>query len=188
MSVPGDNNATVNINWSTLTNTRTIDPWFAPPAQWDMVGFLFKAIVYGSNAQISCEETKTYDTDLVNFLRQHINIDNRSSFNVLTCKSSLDAQRVLLASGFRNVEDEDQNPVKIGHNWVVDGYAIIRKIPPGTGQIYQQHNMYLHCNMGWSGASNGWFLVNYNGTVTFEVLTGHYNKDLSIFPNARRKT
>lgn len=39
-----------------------------------------------------------------------------------------------------------------GHGWVVDGYIFSRK--------NQKENIYLHCNWGWGGSCNGYFLSN----------------------------
>lgn len=48
---------------------------------------------------------------------------------------------------------------------------------------------YIHANFGWSGREDGYYMVDRNTTnLDFETSNnGHYNQDLKLYPNVRKK-
>lgn len=41
-----------------------------------------------------------------------------------------------------------------GHSWVVDGYM------KNEDSTKDKHDYYIHCNFGWGGTSDGWYLID----------------------------
>ena len=74
------------------------------------------------------------------------------------------------------------------HCWILDGYQIRRRTTT-TRIIVKQNDTYIHANFGWSGSEDGYYMVDRNTTnLDFETsFNGHYNQDLKLYPNVRKK-
>lgn len=74
-----------------------------------------------------------------------------------------------------------------GHCWLLDGYQLRKRTL--TREIIKANDTYIHANFGWGGNEDGFYMVDRNTTsLTFETLwNGHYNQNLKIYPNVRRK-
>lgn len=73
-----------------------------------------------------------------------INATNLTNYNVENVMNDLKkSNRIVYMHGRDEADDS-------GHAWVVDGY--IHEIRNGRGYIY------IHCNWGWGGRNNGYFL------------------------------
>ena len=74
------------------------------------------------------------------------------------------------------------------HCWILDGYQIRRRTT-ATRIIVKQNDTYIHANFGWSGSEDGYYMVDRNTTnLDFETsFNGHYNQDLKLYPNVRKK-
>lgn len=74
------------------------------------------------------------------------------------------------------------------HCWILDGYQIRRRTTT-TRTIVRQNDTYIHANFGWSGREDGYYMVDRNTTnLDFETSNnGHYNQDLKLYPNVRKK-
>lgn len=186
MTVPGANGSTITIDWNALQETPDLSPWGWPaPTQEtiDMAGYLLRHVFIGLKTTPRCTEgaaaeSAAYTSDAEAYLRNYINIDGATGFNVNTVKSSLDQLRLVLATGNRTTTTGG----KSGHAWVVDGYAVTRK--PGTTNVF---NTYLHCNIGWFwGTGSGWFLVE-NPLAFTPVPDYNYTNNLMCSPQARKK-
>lgn len=70
-----------------------------------------------------------------------------------------------------------------GHAFIIDGYAVAKSPSSSTS-----NNIYFHANFGWGGSSNGYYLSNSNGSITFETNAGNYaDTQLSIIPDIRKR-
>lgn len=74
------------------------------------------------------------------------------------------------------------------HCWLLDGYQICRRTTTAR-TIVKQNDTYIHANFGWSGYEDGYYMVDRNSTnLDFETSSnGHYNQDLKLYPNVRKK-
>ena len=74
------------------------------------------------------------------------------------------------------------------HCWILDGYQIRRRTTT-TRTVVKQNDTYNHANFGWSGSEDGYYMVDRNTTnLNFETsYNGHYNQDLKLYPNVRKK-
>lgn len=74
-----------------------------------------------------------------------------------------------------------------GHCWLLDGYQLRKRTL--TREIIKANDTYIHANFGWGGNEDGFYMVDRNTTsLTFETIwNGHYNQNLKIYPNVRRK-
>lgn len=96
--------------------------------------------------------------------------DSRSGWNADKVKSSLEI---------------NSNPIIItgtcdrgNHAWILDGYQ--KRADSVLGELY-----YVHSNMGWSGAFDGYFLIQ--NSMSFQAGGDDYNRNISIYPNVRKK-
>jgi len=106
----------------------------------------------------------------VNFLKNYININHYLNFSTSQIKHSLDNLKIVYATGDRLIA----NNGKVGHAWVVDGYAVCKKGKRngnnGSNDIVNRYDMYLHANMGWGEEDGtGWYLVNNDWSVVFDT-------------------
>lgn len=198
MSVPKyTDNTTLNVDWSLLKQSPTVDDLGGD--RYDLMGSLMRRVADGVQSTSACSDgsasTSANMTNAVNYVRQLANIGNLQNFSVQTCKSSLDNLKIVLASGSRS---SVSGTGKIGHAWLVDGYAVCKKGTVngnnGSNDIVNRYDLYLHCNLGWGATSaTGWYLVNNDWSVSFDTGFGtveerqHYRLDLKCAPNAEGK-
>lgn len=152
-----------------------------------------KNVFDGCATTPSCDGSSTNSSSGIAYLRQTLNVNNGIGINMTDIKGSLDQLKLVLATGFRE-PNNDGNP-KVGHAWVIDGYAVTR-LNPGEvivgNNVWQRYNMYLHCNMGWGSfyAGMGWYLVGKDnvGSLTFAPNSAQeYKINLTFFSNISKK-
>lgn len=198
MSVPKyTDNSTLNVDWALLKQSPTVDDWGG--ARYDLMGSLMRSVADGLQSTSACSGSSSLTsanmTNAINYSRQFVNINNLQNFSVQTCKASLDNQKIILASGSRSTVT---GTGKIGHAWLVDGYAVCRKGTVngnnGSNEIVNKYDFYLHCNLGWGASSaTGWYLVNNDWSVSFDTGSGsgdekqHYRLDLKCAPYVAAK-
>lgn len=69
-----------------------------------------------------------------------------------------------------------------GHAFIIDGYAVAKN--PSSSN----NNIYFHANFGWGGSSNGYYLSNNNGSITFETSSGNYaDTQLNVISDIRKR-
>lgn len=195
MTVPNYSDATtLTVDWPLLKQSSVVDDWPPYDPRVGMVGSLMRSVADGLQSSSNCSGsialTSANMGNAINYMRQFVNVNNLQNFSVQVCKASLDNMRISLASGSRS---SATGTGKIGHAWLIDGYAVARKgtVNPdnATNELVNKYDLYLHCNLGWglSGAS-GWYLVNNDWTVTFDTGSGsdaerqHYRLDLKCAP------
>jgi hypothetical protein len=89
--------------------------------------------------------------------------ENFKSYNFSLVKSSIRAGYPVLADGSASGTTifgiTIATPIK-GHYWVIDGYRRMKidiKNDKGTDKI-EYPTDFVHCNMGWGGNNNGWYI------------------------------
>lgn len=154
-----------------------LSPW---DAGFSEMGSLMRWVADGLGSTQTCTgnnvQTSASSTTAINFLRNHVNINNLVNFSTQQIKTSLDALKIVYASGERLAA----NNGRIGHAWVIDGYAVCRKGTVngnnGSNDIVNKYDMYLHANMGWGASSgSGWYLVNNDWSIAFDTGDGAPN-------------
>lgn len=108
------------------------------------------------------------------------------SMDATRITSSLDDLCPVIITG--RAQDETRSTGGGGHCWLLDGYQL-RHRPTNTRMVVRENDVYIHANFGWGGSEDGYYMVDRNTTsLDFETsYNGHYNQNLKIFPNVRRK-
>lgn len=171
------------------------DPWgadyFMNPNTFNHLTGLIRRVFDGCQTTATCSGSETGSAQGVAYMRQTLNVNDGTGINMTNIKASLDQLRLVLATGFR--EPNNDGDPKIGHAWVIDGYAVTR-LNPGESivgnTVWQRYNMYLHCNLGWGGSGSGYYLVGKDniGSLTFAPnLAQEYKINLTFFTNISKK-
>ncbi len=99
------------------------------------------------------------------------------SFN--SVKSLIDNLCPVLIKG-RAVNKDDAEFKEVGHAWVIDGYCNLTcdAVHKKTKERKSITADYVHCNAGWGGWYNGYYISN---VFTFGIDNGLNNNDNKIF-------
>jgi hypothetical protein len=185
------NGALTPLQWDPILE----DPWggnyFMNVNTYNHLTGFIRKVFDGCATTPSCDGSSTASASGVNYLRQTLNVNNGISLNMTDIKGSLDQLKLVLATGYR--EPNNDGDPKVGHAWVIDGYAVTR-LNPGESivgnTVWQRYNMYLHCNLGWGGIGSGYYLVGKDniGSLTFQPnLAQEYKINLTFFSNISKK-
>jgi hypothetical protein len=167
------------------------DAWYPNSSTYQHLTSFIRAVFDGCQTTAKCDGSSTASDKGISYLRQTLNVDNGESLNMTNIKGSLDQLKLVLATGFR--EPNNDGDPKIGHAWVIDGYAVTRLLPGETivgNAVWQRYNMYLHCNLGWGGPGTGYYLVGKDniGSLTFAPNQAQeYKINLEFFKNISKK-
>ena len=89
------------------------------------------------------------------------------TYNFSGVKSSIDDEKPVMVSGYAIREERkyifgiSSFSYKSGHYWVIDGYRKMKtkyKEKIYGVDLIDTEYIYVHCNMGWGGTSNGWYI------------------------------
>lgn len=169
------------INWKYLCEKEEIhdtSDYFGtyvkdPEEKCSMIAQLMKYVGDQCNVSYSCNSSSVYPQKIIDFFNRYkIHIDNGQNLDVTKLKSSIDELRPVLMYG------QDSNGG--GHWWVVDGY---RTQVATRGTFFPGYNVYMHANMGKGKSYNGYYLVDSNGSLTFDTQFAHFNKNLKMYGN-----
>jgi len=193
-------NVQVNINgvstplqWDLILANQYGGDYSTNPTTFNHLTGFIKTVFDGCQTTPSCDGSETTSSEGIAYLKQTLNVNNGAPLNMTDIKSSLDQLKLVLATGYR--EPNNDGDPKVGHAWVIDGYAVTR-LNPGESivgnAVWQRYNMYLHCNMGWGSffAGTGWYLVGKDniGSLTFQPnLAQEYKINLTFFSHISRK-
>jgi hypothetical protein len=185
------NGVSAPLQWDPILADPYGGDWGTNPNTYNHLTAFVRRVFDGCATTPSCDGSSTNSSSGIAYLRQTLNVNDGISLNMTTIKTSLDQLRLVLATGYREAYN-DGDP-KVGHAWVIDGYAVTRLNPGETivgNAIWQRYNMYLHCNMGWGYTGNGYYLVGKDdiGSITFQPTTPQeYKLNLTFFTNISRK-
>lgn len=162
----------ITINWKLLKSSPKVEITDSSE-RINHISTLMKFIGNRTDTKYSCETGGSTNTGnaIKNFLPLYnIVADSRSGWNADKVKSSLEI---------------NSNPIIItgtcdrgNHAWILDGYQ--KRADSVLGELY-----YVHSNMGWSGAFDGYFLIQ--NSMSFQAGGDDYNRNISIYPNVRKK-
>ena len=167
-----------NINWSRAKSSPYMHNT-SPDA--DGIAELVLAIGDAVDMQYGCgtegdmngsHPSVLFNNDGNAFWNMNYESTGHYNYNFDLVKSDIDASRPVYASGYR-----DSNWIGFrwgGHAWVMDGYNVQNRevttedyyMDPLTGGIlridvidrYTEEQKLIHCNWGWRGKSDGWFI------------------------------
>lgn len=121
--------------------------------------------------------------------------DGLKSYSFSSVKNSIDSSRPLVARGYSN---KTSNYIKIlwkkirtgtsysgGHVWIIDGYANLTcTLVDDSGNEEEYTDYFVHCNPGWYGTNNGYYISGIfdftkNGTPTTGTNFSRHSSDNS---------
>lgn len=178
-------NGSATMNWG-MIKTECIGNGGAPTSTADQVAHLMRSLGLAFGAEYESEGTGVDSDDAIEYMQNvgH-NVSDLDDYDVNNVVNSLKSgNKIVYMRGyaryyhvglvFRKYVD--------GHAWVVDGY--INEVK-NNKQSY-----YLHCNWGWGGIKNGYFLNNvfnaeqnppYNDNAHTRGNNYQYNLETAIF-------
>lgn len=120
------------------------------------------------------DETGAHTENIPSLLRDmgYQHVQGPSSFNADEVISSIAQNKTVILDGYAETYKEGwfifkHRVYKHGHAWISDGYLrqerTVKKIRKATNTVVEaktESRTLLHCNWGWSGGSNGYFLPN----------------------------
>jgi len=108
-------------------------------------------------------ETGTLDADVIRAFKDFgYKVGEFKSYSYSGVTSSIDKKKPVMAGGYT-----DETTILFifkkhsgGHYWVIDGYFQREIKNKATGEIKKDPSAprYVHCNMGWGGTANGWYI------------------------------
>jgi len=173
-----------NINWNYLKEkpeiyetTDYFGQYVADPLEKrNMVATLMKYIGEQCSVTYYCDGSSVNVTNVINFLsRMGIAIDGQQSLNITNLKNSILNLKPVIMYGQTNTGG--------GHHWIADGLISVISYEP-SGIVTTQ---YLHANMGYGKSYTGYFLLPSNNTMSFNTGFAHFEKNIVMYPNMRRK-
>lgn len=163
-----------------------------PQDKLELIGDLMKYIYEGTEsfttfkpgAMFDFGTTGTYTSKVVPFMRRFVNCDDMLyGLNTEAIYNSISAGRISLIGG---------NSGNGGaHLWVIDGCTIHSKprsfaMPQSTrADLVRIYNVYFHCNMGWDGWDDGYYLINSDMSMTFDTDMHLYDRNFHYASNIR---
>lgn len=180
-----------NINWS-LANVPKLATSDTTSASAKAVASVVSMIAKGSGTTYGVKGGSTNTDKARNYMKNFgIYMDDATDCTFQNMKSSFDALRLVYISGTaRHIISRGFNGSG-SHAWIADGYQI-RQRNTAARMILKQYNVYCHCNFGWGGASDGWYLYQTDGNISFDcngILGWEYDifdYNLRCYPNVRK--
>lgn len=179
------------INWN-LANIQSLSNSDKTSETAIAVANIFSQIAKGSGTTYSSKGGSTNTQKARNYMKTlGIYMDDATDCTFQNMKSSLDALRLVYITGTsRHVISRGFN-ASGRHAWLADGYQIRQRNTPYR-MILKQYNVYCHCNFGWGGNYDGWYLYQTSGGITFDC-NGFPNWEYDVFdyelkayPNVRK--
>lgn len=180
-----------SIDW-TLANVHSVSNSDKTSERAKAVASVFSLIAKGSGTTYGPEGGSTNTQKARNYMKTlGVYMDDATDCTFQNMKSSLDALRLVYITGTsRHVSTRGFN-ASGRHAWLADGYQI-RQRNSSYRMILKQYNVYCHCNFGWGGDFDGWYLYQSSGDITFDC-NGYpnfeydiFDYDLKAYPNVRK--
>lgn len=167
------------VDWKMLKKQPYIS-YSASTQLKNQIGFLMKWIGEKAQAQYSCDATTTFDVigDVLSLVGMRC--DGRIPFDWNAIFNSINNGHIveISAHGIDKKKQED-----VGHSWIIDSY-VIAKLDEDSQNIHEQAN-YVHCNLGWGGFKDGYYLLEDDG-VKFETPNLNLETNIFIHTNIRK--
>lgn len=143
------------INWTKVNQECAIDGQLLSAETKEQIARLMRFWGINFNAEYSSNSTSADTGDAVDKMRDNFgfNVTGLSDYNIdNVIKDLKSGHKIIIMRGnarYYHVAFVVRKYVD-GHAWVVDGYIDQVK--------NKQENKYIHCNWGWDGSHNGYFL------------------------------
>lgn len=113
-----------------------------------------------------------YDTKPTTTTGTADNFTIKYNTSLATIKNALNDNRPIFFSGFAQ-----DGTKKVGHSWVIDGwgdmtYYTEKRANNSTWRISLYNILMVHCNIGWDGETDGWYIY------------GIFNTDHPFYPDS----
>ena len=185
-----------NINWNNVCNTH-FNPFgfyaseYSPSTDQAIeVGYLLKTLANGTKTTFSLNGGSTTTPNAASYMSS-IGVSMSSStstLNYANVRTSLSNLALVYCTGTSTSTTRSDGGGN-GHAWVIDGLQI-RK--PSTRMELQNYNCYANCKFGWiewdyTSTSDGWYLFDTSGTITFDFDSETLSTNLACVPNIKLK-
>ncbi|WP_370862203.1 C10 family peptidase [Parabacteroides faecis] len=163
-----------DIDWSLATTSSVFDKTSPAAIQ---IGELISKIAIGSKTTYGPKGALTNTEDAGNYVyRYGIRMGQPVFCTFQNMKESLDELRLVYITGFSNSGSDDK------HAWLADGYQLRQRY---SRQLLSEYNVYCHCNFGWGGLCDGWYLFDIKGTISFNLQRpgSDFNRYLLCYPS-----
>jgi hypothetical protein len=105
-------------------------------------------MIYGANGSASSDSYAQYYL----FHRGGYTCSSVLNYSTTTIKSALDQNKLVYIGGAYYSNNSS------GHAWAIDGYLNQKRTIIEDGQSYYEYRTLVHCNWGWNGSGNGYFV------------------------------
>lgn len=144
-----------------------------------MIATLMYELGLGLNASYSVDGTGCYNSDITSYLsKNNYYYSGFDDYNLSGVKNSIDAGYPVLCQGYAfdtvtktkirkkifgityKTTTKINHNYSSGHYWIVDGYANLTcsAVNKNTSAETTLKADFVHCNLGWSGSCNGYYL------------------------------
>lgn len=128
--------------------------------QEDMAALLCFNVAYGIGTTFGCSGSSIPNIKKTNSYLGSFNINteyNEGNLKINNCINSIALNGITIASGVQKKGD------KTGHVWLYDGVKGNFNLTGDTSRPYEKTENWpiFHCNWGWEGKSDGWYLSGY---------------------------
>ncbi|MDR3286833.1 MAG: C10 family peptidase, partial [Prevotellaceae bacterium] len=149
------NGVTFTYNWTTMKQHMSYPNYsYYTNASTYLAYLCYNDIGLGVNMDYSSSSgSGAYDSNarsyLVNRGYTSSSVQNYSINDIIT---ALNQDKLIYASGAESSTSDS------GHAWVIDGYLTQRRTVTYELSTYYEYQNLVHCNWGWSGYGNGYFV------------------------------
>ncbi|MBR1715548.1 MAG: C10 family peptidase [Treponema sp.] len=188
--------AGVHYDWKSMKSNPN-GYWVSASAK-NMIAALMYEIGKGVNADYKTNGTSCSDSNVESYLSKiGFSFSGFSGYNLSSVQNSIDNGYPVMVAGYASKKTKRKKIFGItykktttysdGHYWIIDGYARFSCTAKNknSGQITAINENYVHCNLGWYGDCDGFYLsglfdtrhvpLEYSGGSTSTPSSGSYN-------------
>lgn len=194
-----------NLNWIEMTKTSSINS--LPITYQNQIANLMKSVALGVDMQFGCNGSSSYIANAKNFLSKiGYNSDNIAKYNKGNVIASIQNSRPFYIEGSSSdgrhawvvdgVKKQDRYITQYTYEYIGSNSKPSNPIDPTEWvlkdeTITHQEEEYVHCNYGYEGLYDGYYLhgvFNLQGDSYFGKIYGpSFNSDLLLLTNIKRK-
>lgn len=154
----------------------------------NMVADLMSDLGIGLNASYKTTGTGCYNSDVEKYLKKNgYSYSGFKNYDFDAVQNSIDNGSPVMTSGYATKKTKKKKFMGItfkktttysnGHFWVIDGYARFscKATHKKSGEVVTLTDNFIHCNLGWDGYCNGYYLNGLFDTqhVPLEYINGN---------------
>lgn len=188
--------AGVEYNWSLMKANKNAN--YVSASAKNMIAVLMYELGKGLNVSYKTDGTGCYNSDIEKYLKKNgYTYSGFKGYGLSSVQSSIDNGYPVLAQGYASKKTKKKKIFGItykktttyydGHYWIIDGYARFscNATNKSSGAVTKLSENFVHCNLGWSNTSNGYYLsgvfdtahvpVEYSNGNTYTTTNSSYN-------------